>query len=167
MIIINKILSLIFSVTILFIVSSCDGGLAPRKESDKSVLNGKIKFVKGNDNWPPEDSVFAIRAAAFKEMPDSNIILAILGGNAYFTGESLPMYQDSINFTFDITEAPVNLVYIVAVWQYTPDILSQRVIGVYTETGDKTKASQLMIEKGNTYNIEIEVDFDDLPPMPF
>lgn len=158
---------ILFSITILFLIISCDGGLEPPKESDKSFLNGTIRFVKGTENWPPQDSLFGIRAAAFKAMPDSNIIGAILSGDAYFTGSSLPFYQDSLNFSFDITDAPVNLVYIVAVWQYTDDILSQRVIGVYTTSGDKTQSSQLMIEKGQTYNITIDVDFDDLPPMPF
>ena len=159
-----RILFVIF--TVMFI-AACDGGLAPRPESEKSFLNGTIRFVKGIENWPPQDSVFGIRAAAFKEMPDSNIIQAILSGNAYFTGESLPMFTDSVNFSFEISDAPVKLVYIVAVWQNTTDILSQRVIGVYTISGNKSEHSELNIEKGDSYNINIDVDFDDLPPMPF
>jgi hypothetical protein len=152
--------------TVMFI-ASCDGGLKPRPEEDKSFLNGTIRFIKGVENWPPQDSVFGIRVAAFKEMPDSNIILAILSGNAYFTGESLPMFTDSVNFSLNIPDAPVKIVYIVAVWQYTIDILSQRVIGVYTISGDKKEHSELNIEKGESYDINIDVDFDDLPPMPF
>lgn len=152
---------------LVILLTSCDGGLAPVPATEKSTLSGTIRFINGIGNWPPQDSVFAIRAAAFKEIPDSNIILSILSGNAYFTGESLPMFTDSVNFNFDISEAPVNLKYIVAVWQYTSDIMSQRVIGVYTLSGDKTQNSELLIEKGKSYNINIDVDFDDLPPMPF
>ncbi len=151
----------------IILLASCDGGLAPTPASEKSYIKGSIKFVKGIENWPSSDSVFAIRAAAFKTMPDSNIILSILSGQAYFTGESLPMFTYSTNFSFEISEAPINIVYIVVVWQFTSDILSQRVIGVYTTNGDKTKNSELYIEKGKSYDISIDVDFDDLPPMPF
>jgi hypothetical protein len=151
----------------IIFLSSCDGGLAPTPASDKSFINGTIRYIKGVENWPPQDSVFAIRAAAFKTMPDSNIVLSILSGQAYFTGESLPMFTDSAKFSFEISEAPVNIVYIIVVWQFTTDILSQRVIGVYTISGNKTKNSELYIEKGNSYKINIDVDFDDLPPMPF
>lgn len=156
-----------FLILTFIVISSCDGGLAPTPASEKSYLKGSIKFVKGIENWPSEDSIFAVRAAAFKTMPDSNIILSILSGQAYFTGESLPMFTDSANFSFEISDAPVNIVYIVVVMQFTSDILSQRVIGVYTTNGDKTKNSELFIEKGKSYDISIEVDFDDLPPMPF
>ncbi|MDT3741093.1 MAG: hypothetical protein RO257_16510 [Candidatus Kapabacteria bacterium] len=152
---------------IAFLIVSCDGGLSPKPETEKSILSGTIHFVKGIDNWPSEDTVFAIRVAAFKVMPDSNIIAAIISGNAYFTGESLPMFVDSANFKVEIKDAPVNIVYIVAVWQFTIDITSQRVIGVYTLSGNKKEHSELFIENGKSYDIDIDVDFDDLPPMPF
>ncbi|MDX9789914.1 MAG: hypothetical protein RBT61_03720 [Candidatus Kapabacteria bacterium] len=160
------IISTIIPIIIL-LFSSCDGGLSPRPESDKTFLNGKIKFVKGIENWPPEDSVIAIRAAAFKQMPDSNIINSILQGDAYFTGESLPLFVDSSGFRFEIINPPVELVYITIVWQYTDDIMSQRVVGVYSKSGNKNEHSSLILEKGQSYDIVIEVDFDDLPPMPF
>ncbi len=162
----TKIILIIFFLLIP-ILESCDGGLAPPPESDKAFLNGTIRFVNGKDNWPVKDSVIAIRAAAFKKMPDQDIILSILNGDAYFTGESLPLFVDSVNFNFEIKDAPIELVYIVAVQQYSADILSQRVIGVYTLSGNKNQASSIMIENGKEYNITIDVDFNDLPPMPF
>jgi hypothetical protein len=160
---IYKYLILIISIVMI----SCDGGLSPKPFSDKSFLSGKIIFSKGTDNWPPQDSTYGIRVAAFKSMPDSNIILSIISGEAYFTSESLPMYQDSVGFKLEIPDAPVNLVYIVAVWQFSESITDQRVIGVYTISGNKNENSELYIEKGKSYSIEIDVDFDDLPPMPF
>jgi hypothetical protein len=152
---------------VMIIISSCDGGLAPKPVAEKTFLKGTVHFVKGVSNWPPTDSVLGIRVAAFKSMPDSNIILSILSGQAYFTGESLGSYKDSLNFNIEIPDAPVDIVYIVAVQQYTTEITNQKVIGVYTLTGDKTKHSNILIEKGRTYDIDIDVDFDDLPPMPF
>lgn len=157
----------LLSIILFLILISCDGGLAPRPIENKTFLEGTINFVKGISNWPPLDSIYGIRVAAFKSMPDSNIILSIINGEAYFTPETLGSYKDSLHFQIEITDAPVEIVYIVAVQQYTSEITSQKVIGVYSITGDKTKNSSLMIEKGKTYNINIDVDFDDLPPMPF
>ncbi len=150
-----------FVLTIMFY--SCEDGLAPRKSDEKSFLNGKIIFK----NHLPKDSAEAIRAIAFTKIPDSNIIAEVMQGNAYFNFESLPIGVDTIDFSFEITKTPVDLPYIAAIMQTDTSIFSQRVIGVYTETGDKTKFSTLKIQKGKTYSIIINVDFNDLPPMPF
>lgn len=156
-----------FAFMIMILLQACDSGLAPKPIEEKTFLNGTLHFIKGVDNWPPADSLFGIRVAAFKSMPDENIIQSIISGEAYFTPESLGKNADTLNFSIEISDAPVNLVYIVAVQQYELDITSQRVIGVYTTTGDKTKNSELTVEKGKIYDIDIDIDFDDLPPMPF
>ena len=46
-------------------------------------------------------------------------------------------------------------------------ITNQKVIGVYTQTGDKTKPSSFFIEKGKINYVDIFVDFNNLPPQPF
>ena len=148
---------------IAFLLFACDGGLAPRDPEAKSFLNGKIIFL--NKSTP--DSIVAIRAAAFKKIPDSSIINDVLSGNAYFNFESLPLDKDTVEFSFEVVDAPVKLHYIAAVMQYDTSLFSQKVVGVYTETGDKNKYSSLTIERGRTYNIQIEVDFKNLPPNPF
>jgi hypothetical protein len=160
---VNYFLLIIF----VFFVISCDGGLEPLPLNQKTMLNGTIKYIKGKDYWPPIDSVIAVRVVAFKKLPDSSIIGEIINGNAYFTPDPLPMNVDSSNFSFEIKDAPVNLVYIAVVQQLDSIITSQKVIGIYSITGDKTKPSQLSVEKGKTLNINIDVDFDNLPPMPF
>ncbi len=148
---------------VLFLFYSCEDGLAPRNADQKSFLNGKIIFK----NHLPKDSIEAIRGVAFTKMPDSNIIADVMQGYAYFNFESLPIGQDTIDFSFEITKTPVDLLYIAAIMQTDTSIFSQRVIGVYTETGDKTKHSALKIQPGKSYNVVIDVDFNDLPPMPF
>ncbi len=158
-----KLINSLFLLIIVLIINSCDGGLAPRTLEDKSFLNGKIIFK----NHLPTDSVKAIRAVAFMKQPDSSIINDILQGNAYFNFETLPIGVDTVDFSFEIVNAPVNLVYIAAIMQTDTNIFSQRVIGVYTETGDKTKASTLNVQKGKSYNVRIDVDYNNLPPMPF
>jgi len=149
------------------ITISCDGGLEPLASDQKSFLEVKLNFVNGKDNWPPKDSLYAIRVAAFKKFPDSSIINDIVAGNAYFTFETLPLEVDTSSANFEISPTPVNLVYIAAVQQYDSLITSQRVIGIYTITGDNTKYSNLQIERGKKYSVNINIDFDNLPPMPF
>ncbi len=146
----------------------CDEGLAPKKVSEKSFLSGTLIFVGGKSAWPP-DSITAVRVAAFINYPftgSNGIMEEILKGNAYLTMESLPLYIDSANFSIEITKPPVLLKYIGVARQLDSNISSQQVIGIYTETGDKTKPSSLMIELGKSYNIRIEVDFKNLPPQP-
>lgn len=151
----------------IILLSSCDGGLEPLGVEQKSILDVSLKFVDSDKNWPPQDSILALRVAAFKKMPDSSIINDIIAGNAYFDFTSLPLFVDSAGTRFEITDAPVDLVYIAAVQQFDSLITSQRVVGIYTVTGDKTKPSQLKVEKGKNYSINIDIDFNNLPPMPF
>jgi hypothetical protein len=163
----NKNILLIFLLlTASTILYSCSGGLEPIGEKGKSYLTGTITYINGKDGWMPADSVIAVRVAAFKQFPSENIIAEVLIGNAVFT-DTLPRFVDNAVFSLEIEEPPVNLSYIVVVLQYDEIITSQMPIGVYTLTGDKTKPDSLDIEIGKTYNIEIEVDFNNLPPMPF
>ncbi len=159
-----KLILIVLSVVLFW---SCDGGLKPISIQQKAILDVSLKFINSNTNWPPKDSLYGIRIAAFKKMPDSSIINDIILGNAYFTINSLPLYVDSTGTRFVISETPTNLVYIAAVQQYDSLITSQKVIGIYTITGDKTKPSSLKIEEGQYYSIRIDVDFNNLPPMPF
>jgi len=146
----------------------CDEGLAPKKAIEKSFLTGTLIFVGGKSEWPV-DSIMAVRVAAFINYPFTDslgIIREILNGNAYLTMESLPLFVDSSNFSIEITNPPVLLKYIGVARQLDSNISSQQVIGVYTETGDKTMPSSLIIEVGKSYDIRIEVDFKNLPPQP-
>jgi len=157
---------ILISILILFL-SSCDGGLEPISVEQKAKLDVTLKFVDAGNNWPPKDSIIGLRIAAFKKMPDTSIINDIIAGNAYFTFNSLPLFVDSTGTRFEISDSPVDLVYIAAVQQYDSLITSQRVIGIFSITGDKTKPSSLLIEPGKQYSIKIDIDFNDLPPMPF
>lgn len=160
--------SLLLTLLLVFNLFSCDGGLEPVPAAEKAYLNGTVKYVNGISDWPQEDSILAVRVVAFKTFPDSNGIFAdILSGNAYFTFASLPLFVDSSEFSFEISDAPTDLVYIAAVQQTDSVITSQRVIGLYNISDKKHTPSKIRIEPGRIYDITIEVDFNDLPPMPF
>lgn len=150
-----------------FLLIACDEGLKPAEPEQKSFLNGTIHYKNGADNWPPEDSCFAIRVVAFKSYPPQDIIKELSEGNAYFTIKSLPLFVDSSSFSLEISNSPVELKYIVAAMQYSFDITAQKVVGLWSLKQNKFEPSSVFIEKGKSYSIEIDVDFDSLPPQPF
>ncbi len=161
-------LKLIFLGLLFVFLASCQEGLEPPSPDEKSFIGGQITFVGGSENWPPEDSVFAVRVVAFKDYPPKDIMTELLSGNAYFTMESLPFYVDNANYSIEITDTPVTIEYIAVALQFTDAITSQIAIGVYTVTGDRSQPTPVEILRGQTINdLDIEVDFDNLPPQPF
>ncbi len=160
-------------IVISFLALSCNGGLDPDDAeitSGKAKLTGTIHFIGGVETWPPEDSVHGIRAAAFKETPPfetDSLIADVLNEEAYLTFNSLPLFVDSANFDLNIGDAPVELKYIAVALQYDTTIYDQKAVGVYTESGNKTKPSSLNILPNDSIHINIEVDFSNLPPEPF
>jgi len=155
-------------LAILFvsIIVSCNGGLAPPPISDKSYIGGIITYVNGKNEWPPADSVIDIRVAAFKVYPPKDIITEITGGNAYFS-VPLDMFVNSDTFNLEIPNPPEEIKYIVVAQQYGT-IFEWRAIGVWTLTGDASKPSSILIEPGKSYlDLDINVDFKNLPPQPF
>ncbi len=156
---------LIFVLT-LFIISSCDEGLAPPPPVKKASISGTITYISGKDKWPPKDSVLDIRVVAFKNEPPKDILGEVTSGNAFFTG-SLPSFTDTSSYFLEFIEPPLTIKYLVAAQQYG-SIFDWRVIGVWTLNGDNTKPSSINIEPGKNYkNINIKVDFEHLPPQPF
>ncbi len=151
-------------------LSSCDMGLAPKEPSKKSYISGQISYKGGRASWPLPDSVLEIRLVAFKNYPlsdSSSILKELTDGNAYFTIDTLPRFVDKADYSLEIIDPPALLKYI-AVAQRYGNLFQWRVIGVYSETGDNTKPSTVMVNPGDSLtNINIEVDFLNLPPQPF
>lgn len=161
-------LKILTSLFFLILIASCQEGLQPPPAEQKSFIGGQITFVGGSDNWPSDDSVLAVRVVAFKDYPPKDIMTELLSGNAYFTMESLPLFVDTASFSIEIPETPVVFEYIAVALQYTEELTSQLAIGVYTLSGNKSEPSPVQLQTGEKRNdIDIEVDFDDLPPQPF
>lgn len=164
---IQKILLFIYLILIL---SSCDMGLAPKEPAKKAYISGEISYKGGIDKWPSPDSILEIRLVAFKNYPlsdSSSILRELTDGNAYFTPDTLPRFVEKSDYYLEINDPPVVLKYI-AVAQRYGNLFQWRVIGVYTETGDNTKPTTLIVNSGDSLkNINIEVDFLNLPPQPF
>lgn len=158
----NSIWSIIIYISIV-VLTSCQSGLNPEIQKN-SKLMGKLIFTSERESFPPADSIKDMRVVAFKTYPPTNVVADVLTGNAYFTDQTLDYSQDTVDFEITIPEPPVELKYIVAGYQYGT-IMEWRVIGVYHQNNDSI--SSLNIDKGKNYEIEIFVDWKNLPPQPF
>lgn len=160
-----------FAALLLFAVSSlfagCDGGLEP---AAKPQISGLVTFVGGVQSWPPSDSIREVRIVAFREYPPKDIISEVLNERAYFTQQGLPLYSDTASYAIDLPSPPPGrMAAVVAALRYGDNIMADwKVIGVYTVSGNHSTPSPLNLASQPTQrNINITVDFDNLPPQPF
>jgi len=163
---------ILFFALILLLIS-CGEGLAPSEPEAKvgpGLLRGTIVFKGGKDWLNAPDSVIAVRAAGFTAypLPDSaGIVNELLEGRAIISGfQSLPLFVDSTTFEIPIPKPPMTLQYFAIAQQTSTDLNDQTIIGVYS---DKPNFAPLpiVIGSGDTVNIRITVDFNNLPPQPF
>jgi hypothetical protein len=161
----KKIVLLLIPMAVLII--ACGEGLAPTdpESGDRTVFGGMIRFTP-KDGWPPADSLNDLRVAAFKEFPPDDLLEAVLSGEAYFTQNSIEFYTDSAYYEIEVEDAPVNIEYIAVAQQYA-GLYDWRVVGVYSSSADFSPES-IFLEKGEKrLDIDINVDFTNLPPQPF
>jgi len=152
--------------------SGCDKGLEPLNEP--SGFSGVIRFK----NWPPPDSALELRIAAFETYPSdtSSIVRALFAGNAVVyppVGKTgFPKFVDSIAYVFSNEGAIIKVTeykYVALAWRYgTNFLVDWRPAGVYTTTpGSFDPAPVRVLLHRITPDIDIEVDFYNLPPKPW
>ena len=157
---------------------SCNGGLDPAMTSKQAVLAGVLHFTQGAGakNFPPRDSLRDIRVVAFKQIPrDTNVIFALISGDAFFTSSLLDTNKldSTIAFSFEISQVQLadsilTIKYLAAAQQYGSNAFSDwRVIGLYKPINDSTP-TPLSVFAGQVRNdLDINVDFKKIPPQPF
>jgi len=155
---------IIFIILVLPILHSC-GGLEPIPTEQKTLIKGTITFVDDKANWPPQDSIKSMKVIAFKNYPPTDLIGDIINGLAYYTNDSLPLFQKSVNYQIEITNPPQTLKYIVVAYQYGT-LFEWKAAGVYSLEGDPRKPTTIIAEKGKQYTVPFNVDFKHLPPQP-
>lgn len=157
------------AVTALILFSACNEGLSPQEAESKTAITGTIVYKNGKTNWPPSDSAKEVRVVCFKKYPPEDVIQTILNGEAFFTADALPVMVDSSSYSIEFTVTPLTLPYIVAALRTGNNFMADwKVIGVYNTSGDQTKPDTIQVLKGKTYKaVNIEVDFNELPPQPF
>ncbi len=151
-------------ILLIPILQSC-GGLEPIPAEQKTLIKGTINFVNDKDNWPPQDSILSLKVIAFKNYPPTDLLGDILNGLAYYTNDSLPIFQKSVDYQIEITDPPQTIKYVVVAYQYGT-IFEWKAAGVYCFEGDPRKPITIVTEKGKQYTASINVDFKHLPPQP-
>ncbi len=154
-------------LTGLFLVSAAceDHGLSPISTTETPGFSGTIRI---RSTWPPQDSVRDFRIAAFRNYPPKDILTEIIGGSAIFSDE-LPYGEDTIEYRIQSETLSGIFAYVVVAQNYGPDPFKQwRAVGVYTVTGDVNSPTGIDLGTGRFLrNIDIDVDFSNLPPQPF
>ena len=160
----KRVKGYIISLLLLLMLPGCDGGLAPYQ---KSYIKGLITYSGGSQNWPPKDSVFEIRVVAFKKYPPKDILSEITNNQAYFT-ETLPLFADTSGFKIEIPR-PCRIEYIVVALRYGINFFNDwRAVGLYCTIGNRNNPTAINVTDGVLLeNLNITVDFKDLPPQPF
>ena len=158
---------LTFVLVIILVHLKCDHGLSP---SDATIITGISGVITYEDNWPPPDSLIQLRLVAFKKFPPQNVIVEVLTGDAIVYP---PIDSSSLNFYVNIQEYLMKLPqdtfeYIVVAQQFGSDILNDwRAVGQYDTDSDSLPTTIILKENDLFQNINIHVDFDNLPIQPF
>lgn len=135
---------------------SCEGGLQPHQVEPNpiGVISGSVHYT---GEWPPSSELKDLRFAPFNTVPQSTTDFLADFQNLRFS--------DRLNFnvesdTFLVDDVPNGVyVYNVIAQQYG-GLIDWRPVGVYKENDG------IIIIRGDTVHITIDVDFDNLPPFP-
>ena len=163
--------SLFFAVAAFCV--GCNEELGPLNEP--SGFSGVISFK----NWPPATDIKEMRLVAFEEIPtdSASVIPMLLAGKAavfppvpgdYFQTlvDSIPyVFTDKSGTNLQVKEYP----YVAVMYQYGPNILRDwRPAGVYSKgPGMFDPAPVRVILHHVLTDINIRVDFNNLPPPPW
>ena len=161
--------TIILTLILIAIFHSCDHGLKPTdSESDqKSGISGYISY----QNWPPADSLKDLRLVIFKKFPPDNILGEVISGNAIvypgLNESNLLFYTDTTNFIVELE--PGIYEYVVIAQQYGPNINSDWLaVGQYDTVITDRLPTKITAKPGQILqNINIHVDFHNLPIQPF
>jgi hypothetical protein len=157
-------------ISALLIFTACeDHGLAPTapedQQSQEPGFGGRI-LVKSA--WSPPDSLIDLRVVAFRNYPPGNIIEEVAAERAIIS-ETLNFNQDTLYYKINTGDLSETFQYITVAQRYADNItLHWRAVGVYTLSGDPDAPSSVVLNGSNFVpDVNIEIDFYNLPPQPF
>lgn len=151
----------------IILLLHCDHGLSPSRTPAITGVQGVITY---EDNWPPPDSLKQLRLIAFKKFPPQNIIVEVLTGEAIvyppIDSSSLRYYVDREEYFLKLP--PDTFEYLVVAQQFGDDIFDDwRAVGQY-DTDEDSLPTPIILKKDTLLqNINIHVDFENLPIQPF
>jgi hypothetical protein len=169
----------VVQAAVVFLVYGCDKGLAPPEKAETpltgpSGFSGVVQFV----NWPPPDQALELRLVAFVTYPSdsASIIAALLNGTAVvfppIGATGFTKFVDSLHyeFTTDGTTLQVQKYdYVAMALRYGTNFFSDwEPVGVYTKNSGTFDPAPVEVQLHRILrNIDIQVDFNHLPPKPW
>ncbi len=147
--------SLLGALATTGLLAACDHGLAPPEPEVPGSIRGIVRY---SGEWPPRSEVHDLRFVAMRFVPRDTAdflqlnLMAISGGLDYGV--------DADTFVIDDV-APGLFVYSGVAWQFTPNILSWKPVGLVEADG-----GLFAVESDRTTQVEVDVDFRNLPPFP-
>jgi hypothetical protein len=152
----------------LFFILSCDHGIKPPDlPEQKTAISGTIFYT----NWPVADSLQNLKLVIFKNFPPEDIVSEVIGGNAVAypenLTENLPYNQDSTFYEMELEAG--DYAYVVIAQQFGADVFNDwRAVGQYdTSPADSLPTAITVVQDSVLKNIDIYVDFKNLPIQPF
>jgi hypothetical protein len=142
-------------IFLIFTLTGCNKGLAPDTSAKEGTLIVNLVYAS---EWPAQDQIFEFRFVAFKFKPATTF--DFLRINEMLISDPLLYGAEQQQIIFE--EVPNQRFYAGAVaWQFGPSILTDwRAAAVYADGNGEFEID------GNTVEITLIVDFNNLPDFP-
>ena len=161
----------ILILLIFLFVVHCDHGLSP---SDAKQIPQNVTGISGfilYKNWPSPDSLKNLRLVAFRNFPPQNILTEVLSGSAivYPPIDTSAHLEYNVPFEeYTMPLPPDTFQYIVVAQQYGDNLATDwRAVGQFETDSDSLPTAIIIREKTFLENVNIYVDFKNLPIQPF
>lgn len=149
---------LLFLAAVACVVAACDHGLEPPDAPPTGAIRGVVTYLH-TEAWPPPDSLRDLRFFALPFVPRDSI--------DFFRDLNLLVFSDRLqagvardSFLVGGVEARV-YVYSGVAHQFTSNLLDWRPLGLYEADGGVFE-----VRPGDTTDLTITVDLQNLPPFP-
>ncbi len=146
---------LLVLLALLLLYTGCDHGLEPPDAVPLGAIQGSITYTHGRENWPSGDSLRDLRFFALPFVPQDTLDL-FRDLNVLVFSDRLAYRVESQQVFIDSVEAKT-YVYSGVAQQFSRNIFDWRPVGL---------APVFEVRPGEVTEIEIEVDFLNLPPFP-
>lgn len=154
----KRLIALLFLTLLVLSLINCEGGLEPIEIEPEpyGVIVGTVTYT---GDWPPEEEFIQFFFVPLQYKPQS-FLEVLLDRDNLSISDRLNYNVDEDTFIVDEIENGT-YIYNVIANQFGPsEIFDWRPLGVYSEN------EGVITVEGDTTYIEIEVDFNNLPPFP-
>lgn len=155
----------------LVLFTACDKGIAPPAVSPAPNPNGSFSGTVTFQNWGVADTLYDLRLIAFIVFPPDDVIDEVLRGRAAVhppLGGGVLALAGADSVTYQLHLPAGIYPYIVVAQQFGPDLFNDwKPVGQYDLDSNLTDPTPIEITAGeNLHDIDIIVDFANLPPIP-